>query len=555
MLSKLYISNYALISELEIDFDDHLTVVTGETGAGKSIILGALSLILGERADVRVMGTASSKTVVEATFFHHDNSLAGMLALADVDQDEEGEYLLRREIHANGRSRAFVNDTPVPLSTLRDVATRLVDIHSQHGNMLLSKPQFQLSVLDNLAQNQGLLADYTSVFSQYRKTQAQLERLITEDSDARKEQDYILFQLNQLQTLALKPDEDAALEATQQRLSNAADIKQLLWEANDVITNEQTALVERIKSAANRMISVAGNIPEIEEIGERLQAVAIELTDLAQTLDGVQEDFTLDPEKLLEVEQRLNEIYELERKHGVQSVNQLIDIQNGYEGRLHKIDDNQERIAALTRQRDSLLDQASVCAKKLTVARRAAAKEFENLLVPQAQKLGLKNLRFEVQVKEVPLGATGADAVDFLVSFNKNQPMQHLKEAASGGEMSRLMLCIKAIVAQRMNLPTIIFDEVDTGISGDIANMAGEMMGQISHAIQVLAITHLPQVASHGSHHLKVYKIENEKGSETVVKMLDPEEHVMEVARMLSGRSLNEAAIANARALIAQNQM
>jgi len=554
MLSRLYISNYALIDRLEIDFKEGLTIITGETGAGKSILLGALSLIMGERADIKAMRDSGSKTIVEATFNITGYHLDRLFAEADVDYDEQ-ECILRREIAPSGRTRAFINDTPVPLTLLREVATRLVDIHSQHSNMLLAKPQFQLDIIDSLAGNQPLRDEYLLQYRQYRDIEQKLKQLTERCHQARGEEDYLRFQLKQLQDMNLKPGEDAKLEAEQAKLSNVTEIKQALWEVEHLLSGEDVAVIDHLKTAVSRLQAIESMLPDVEGFAERVDTALIELKDIASAVANVQEALQLDPEQLLIVENRLNDIFTLERKHNVQTVDELIALQTGYDARLHDLDTGDEQIEQLKHQLETIHAQATLLAHQLTDNRRKAAQSFAQQLVERARLLALGNLQFDIAFTPTDgLTPTGVDAIEFRMAFNKSQPLMPVKDTASGGEISRVMLCVKAIVAQRVSLPTIIFDEVDTGVSGDTASRMGEMMGDIARNIQVIAITHLPQVASHGDNHLKVYKSDEDESTHTHVAMLDHEQHVMEIARMLSGKDINQAAIDNARTLIQQNK-
>ncbi len=551
MLKSLYISNYALIDQMEVDFDAGLTILTGETGAGKSIILGALALILGERANSQTIRDKNAKTVVEATFDVGGFGLQSFFETADIDYADE--CVLRRELTATGRSRAFVNDTPVQLGTLKELATRLVDIHSQHSNMLLANPTFQLDILDSIAHCESERSAYTALYREMKTTERQLAEVRQRLEQARQEQDYISFQCAQLQQLHLADGEDEQLEALQRRLANASDIKEQLWGVHDAIDNEDNSMLQHLKTAVGQLQSLDPLLEEVAGMADRANAALIELKDIAASVDDLQEKLEVNPAELERVENRLNEIYALERKHHVQSVKELLELQTALEQQLADISGGDERVQELQQRLNGQRLEAEGQAAVITMSRRKAAKQFEQDLVAMAVGLGLRNVSFKVDFTPVPLNANGADAVEFMMAFNKNQQPMPVRDTASGGEISRVMLCIKAIVARSMNLPTIIFDEVDTGVSGDIASMIGELMGDIAHSIQVIAITHLPQVASHGSHHFKVYKTDGEDGTITNVKKLNAEEHVMEIARMLSGRELDQAAVENAKSLIKQN--
>lgn len=553
MLTRLHISNYALIDELEIKFDNGLTIITGETGAGKSIILGALSLILGERADARSVRNPEKKVVVEASFDISAYALEGFFAENEIDFWEE-ECIVRREISATGRSRAFVNDTPVTISVLKDLTSRLVDIHSQHSNMLLSKPAFQLSVLDSIADNKEVVSKYNVEYVCYKKLQEQLLEKQNEYEKSRAEEDYIRFQLNQFADLKLTENEDIELENLQKKLSNVSEIKQNLWQISSTLNGEENSILEQLKVVAQRIQSTERNLSEIEGMGERVLSALVELKDIAQSVSYVDDQLVDDPRQLEEVEMRLNSIYELERKHNAASVNELLAIQHKFENQLSLIDNSENQIAEIEAKLKTQKAKVKELALTLSETRKKAAQLFVADLQPLAQTLGMRNLAFDIKFTATDYTANGADAVGFLFAFNKNQTLLPVKDTASGGEISRLMLCIKSIIARSMSLPTIIFDEVDTGVSGDVANKIGEMMEEICKRIQVLAITHLPQVAAHAHHHLMVYKADDENSTLTHVKALNEEEHVLEIARMLSGKDVNQAAIENAKSLIGINK-
>lgn len=549
MLKRLSISNYALIDQLEIDFEQGLTIITGETGAGKSIILGALSLILGERADSTSIRDKERKTVVEATFSIEDYNLEVFFRDNDLDYFDD-ELIVRREINPNGRSRAFVNDGVVALSTLKELMTRLVDIHSQHSNMLLSRPAFQLSILDNIAGDDEELNDYRGLYNEFKATEHQLQELRDNYDRNRSEEDYLRFQLGQLQETNLRHDEDEELEQQQRRLANATSLKEDLWKVINTLNSEDNSVLDQLQEVRNTLATAEQNLDEIAGMSERVSNALIDLKDIAQSVGAIEESLNSDPAALQQVEERLNTIYSLERKHNAKTVNELLKLQEDYEQRLAAIDSSEERITQIQEMLESQRSAALQLARTISERRKKAAGEFAATLQPLAQNLGMKNLQFHIDFKPVALNANGCDSVEFLFAFNKNQELMPVKDTASGGEISRLMLCIKSVIARSMNLPTIIFDEVDTGVSGEIAHKIGDMMGEISHKIQVIAITHLPQVAAHGDSHLRVFKTDTATQTVTSVQRLSDEEHVTEIARMLSGSELNQAAIDNARALI-----
>lgn len=549
MIKQLHISNYALIDKLDIGFDDGLTIITGETGAGKSIILGALSLILGDRADTKAIRDTAAKTVVEATFDISGYQLERFFIDNDIDWDEH-ECLLRRELSPNGRSRAFINDTPVGLNQLRELSTRLLDIHSQHSNMLLSQPLFQLSILDSIADNGALLERYRKQYQQYKEDERLLLGTRRSIEQMRHNEDYIRFQLDQLQALQLQHDEDLELEALQSKLSNITELKEALWNVETELDSEENSILQRLSTIAQRLEEAERNLNDVEGMSQRVRSALIDLKDIAQSVTSIVDTLNDDPAELARVDDRLNSIYALERKHNAQDVNALIDIQHDYERQLNEIEHNDDIIEELTARVEAARAAAGKIAVQLSDKRHEAAKRFGKELLALASPLGMKNIAFEVAFNSTDLNANGTDSVEFMMAFNKNQQPMPVKETASGGEISRVMLCIKTIIARHMQLPSIIFDEVDTGVSGDVANMIGEMMADISRSIQVIAITHLPQVAANGDHHLRVFKTDTDVETLTHVERLNQDEHIMEVARMLSGKDLNQAAIDNAKSLI-----
>lgn len=549
MIKQLHIANYALIDKLDIRFDDGLTIITGETGAGKSIILGALSLILGERADSKAIRDTSAKTIVEASFDIAGYKLEPFFNDNDIDWDEH-ECLMRRELSPTGRSRAFINDTPVSLTTLRELGTRLLDIHSQHSNMLLSQPSFQLSILDSIADNGSLLDKYRNAYQNYRKAVRQLDETRQAMEQLRQNEDYIRFQLDQLQEMRLQPNEDQELESLQSKLSNITQLKEDLWNVVQELDNDENSILERLTVVAQRLDESERNLTDVEGMAIRVRSALIDLKDIAQAVNGIMDTLNDDPAELARVDERLNSIYTLERKHNARDVNQLIDIQLDYERQLGEIEHNDDIISELEAQVTACKETANVIAKQLSKRRHDAAKRFGDNLLTLASPLGMKNLAFDVDFNTTDLTSTGNDSIEFMMSFNKNQRPMPVKDTASGGEISRVMLCIKTIIARHIQLPSIIFDEVDTGVSGDVANMIGEMMAGIAGNIQVIAITHLPQVAANGDHHLRVFKTDTDNETLTRVEALDEHEHVMEVARMLSGKDLDQAAIENAKSLI-----
>lgn len=550
MLTHLLITNYALIDHLEIDFKKGLTIITGETGAGKSIILGALSLILGERADLKVIRKAENKSVIEASFnIEAYNDMEHFFEQNDIEFFDN-ECILRREIASNCRSRAFINDTPVTLSVLRELTLRLVDIHSQHSNMLLADALYQLSIIDSVSGNDSIKADYSKQFSQYKKLKVEIEKLKAEYEKNRQEEDYIQFQLDQIAALKLQENEDEELEREQSRLSNVNEIKQCLWSASSVLQDEDNSIVSQLSVLSRSFLQIENVDADLKELSERLQSLMIELKDFSRTISSIQDSYVDDPNELERINERLNNIYDLENKHKLSCVNELIALQHSYEEKLAVITNSDDEIKRLEEKLIIVEKEARAKAKELSLSRRKGAEIFKQELEKTAIPLGMKNLRFEIGFEDCDLCAQGMDKVEFLFAFNKQQQLMPIENTASGGELSRVMLCIKAIIAQNMQLPTIIFDEVDTGVSGEIAHKMGEMMGDISNNIQVIAITHLPQVAVKGNNHLKVYKADTDEATYTSMCELTKEERVEEIARMLSGREIDAAAINNARSLL-----
>lgn len=550
MIRTLHISNYALIDELEIEFGDGLSIITGETGAGKSIILGALSLILGERADTKTVRNKDQKTVVEATFDISSYQLNSFFAENDIDYDND--CIIRREITPAGRSRAFINDTPVSVSLLRELATRLVDIHSQHSNMLLSDSRFQLYVLDEIANNSKFLSGYQKEYQEYKRLQNSLLQMRQDYEKAKSEEDYLRFQLRQLAEMNLVEGEDLELETLQNMLSNVSELKEAISAGEMMLNSAEGSILDQLRLVEQRLETCEDKLNELSGLNARIKAAAIELKDVSQSLFAIDEDLVDDPQRLESVESRLNDIFTLERKHHVSSVNELLDIQHQIESQLDVIDNSDESIRGLESEIEEKHKLLMDIARTLSQQRKKAASQFMKQLLPLAETLGMHHLQFDIRFIETDLGLKGIDNVEFCFAFNRNQPLMPVKDTASGGEISRLMLCVKSVLAQSVNLPTIIFDEVDTGVSGDMANRVGAMMGDMSNRIQVISITHLPQVAAYAKTHYKVFKTDETHATVTQVVLLDEKEHVQEVARMLSGKDVNQAAIENAKTLILQ---
>lgn len=550
MIKKLYISNYALIDKLEIDFGSGFSVITGETGAGKSIILGALSLILGQRADTKSLKNASEKSVVEGSFDITAYRLQEFFEAEELDYDASN-CILRREILPSGKSRAFINDTPVSVALLKELGERLIDIHSQHQNLLLGDSRFQLRVIDVLAGNAGRLADYRATYNRWKELLREQARLEKADKESREEEDFLRFQYTQLDEAKLQQGEQEALENEQQQLAHAEEIKEQLYALCHLFDAEEAGLLTVLKSAWTRTQSLSKIYPSAEDLSTRLESDFIDLKDISETLSDLQERVVVDPARLEWVEARLDLLYTLQQKHRVRTEAELIGVKEQLEQKLRQIDGFEQELAAV---RKAIEEQTVVLerqAAELTAARRSEAERFSRQLIERTRPLGMPNLQFSVGfIAKQQYDEMGAEQAQFLFAANKNQSLQPVEQIASGGEISRLMLSVKSLVADAMALPTIIFDEVDTGVSGEIADKMGEIMRGMSSCMQVMTITHLPQVAVKGDTHYRVYKHDTDKGTETCLIRLSKEERLEEIARMLSGAQLTEAALNNARELL-----
>jgi len=551
VLESLHISNYALIDLIDIRFHSGFNVITGETGAGKSIILGALSLILGGRADTRVVSNPQAKSVIEAVFTVGEYSALKEYCLeADIEWDDD-RCILRREIAPAGRSRAFVNDSPVPLAKLQSVAMHLIDIHSQHQNQLLSTPEFQLKIIDTLAGNGSRLQEYAKRYNALREAIRQLKVMRAKVERNREDEEFTRFQLEQLEELNLQPGEQAELEREREVMSNLAVIKNALGRAAGALSNDGDNALSLVQSAMDACEELDGVINPGDKISERLESVKIELNDIASTLTDLNENLSADPGELMMIEDRLNSIYSLCHKHHVDNGDALISLRDKLRMRLMDLDNSDELLKDMERDARRAKALAKEIAMEISEARKVEAKRFGERLREVAMPLGMKNLQCDIQVLPADMTATGMDSVQFMFAFNKNQPLMPVGATASGGEISRLMLSVKSIIASRMQLPSIIFDEIDTGVSGDVANRMGEMMREISANIQVTAITHLPQVASKGNHQYRVYKEDDEHSTHTRIAQLSDEERVGAIAAMLGGATIDETAMAAARSLLA----
>ncbi|MCD8091422.1 MAG: DNA repair protein RecN [Bacteroides sp.] len=550
MLRSLYIQNYALIEKLDISFDSGFSVITGETGAGKSIILGAIGLLLGQRADMKAIRIGASKCVIEARF---EISAYGMQSFFEENELEyEEECILRREVSASGKSRAFINDTPASLSQMKELGEQLIDVHSQHQNLLLNKEGFQLNVLDILSHNEDALSAYQAVYHEWKQAQQDLEALIARAGQDKTDEDYIRFQLEQLEEARLSSGEQEELEQEAETLSHAEEIKAGLFRAGQTLYSDEGGLISGLKECLNTMLGLQNVYPAAGEFAERLESAYIELKDISQEISDKEEEVEFNPERLEEVNERLNLIYTLQQKHRVSTVDELLALTDEYAAKLSAITSSDEDIEELKSRCDVLCNKVKKQAAVLTKARTAAAREVEKQMSARLIPLGMPNVRFQVEmgIRKEP-GVHGADTVNFLFSANKNGALQSISSVASGGEIARVMLSIKAMIAGAVKLPTIVFDEIDTGVSGEIADRMADIMQEMGEQDrQVISITHLPQIAARGCAHYKVYKQDNETETNSHIRRLNDGERVEEIAHMLSGATLTEAALNNARVLL-----
>lgn len=554
MLKKLDIRNFTLIDHLEMALYPGFSVITGETGAGKSIVIGAIGLLLGNRADAKQVKRGCDKCIIEATFdlsIYHSDVLKDFFEDNDLDYEPE-ECLLRREVNANGKSRAFINDTPVTLALMRELGEQLIDVHSQHQNLLLSKEDFQLNVVDIIARDRQQLADYRAAFAEYRSAQRRLEELREQIATSRDNEDFLRFQQKELSEANLASGEQEQLEQEAELMSHAEDIKRALHEADYGLSGDDTGIVNLTRSIAAQLRSVADVYPEAQELAERLESCFVELKDISQEIASKVDDVEYDPQRFNLITQRLDTIYTLQQKFHVQTVDELLDCLNGINAQLDNIDNSDEELQELERSVEKL---HAVCVEKavvLTDMRRKSAtvveQELSKLLVP----LGIPKVRFKVEVSPADLSTNGADKVMFLFSANSSTDMQPVSQVASGGEIARVMLSLKAMISKAIGLPTIIFDEIDTGVSGRVAEQMAHIMRDMGKANrQVLCITHLPQIAAAGSTHYKVAKQETEQGTVSTMTQLSDEQRITEIAQMLSGSDVSQAAVDNAKSLLA----
>lgn len=554
MLKGLRIFNYAIINEAEIEFAEGMNIITGETGAGKSILLGALSLILGERADSKVLFQKEKKCVVEGIFDISNYGLAGFFAENEIDF--ESETIIRRELTDNGKSRAFINDTPVTLNLLQQLASKLITIHSQHETLDLGNSGFQLTVIDALAETQTVLSDYKKVFIEWKACSKQLEETLAVASKALTEKDFIAFQYTELEKANLDDYNQAELENELTQLTHAEEIKRNLVLSVDAFDNEQGNINDRIRIIINQLNSISKYKPDLDPYIERLESASIELRDIARDLDDLSVKVIADPVRSEAVQLQLSSIYRLQKKHSCNSMEQLITLRNELGEKLLSFVNSEATIDALRKQQDLLFGKLNIAAKKLSDKRIKSFGGLEDAVHKLLAEVGMKDAVIKVAhifSTDKYLTESGADHIQFLFSANKGAALQDIKKVASGGELSRLMLCIKSLLAKSVALPTLIFDEIDTGVSGEIAHKVGNILMRLSQSHQLIAITHLPQIAAKGKHHLFVYKDTNEAITTTQIKVLDTQNRLNEIAKMLSGESPTKAALENAKELLAHD--
>ena len=551
MLQSIHIQNYALIESLDIDFHSGFSVITGETGAGKSIILGAIGLLVGQRADSKAIKTGASKCVVEAHFNISTYQLEDFFNENDLEYDGE-ECILRREVHASGKSRAFINDTPASLVQMKALGEKLIDVHSQHQNLLLNHEDFQLNVLDILANSREALQTYKSLYNSYKQTARELNTLIEEAEKNRQDEEYIRFQVQQLEDAHLQAGEQEELEQELEMLTHAEDIKSSLFKVNQLMDEGEMNLVSLSKEAMQVLQSISRVYAPASEWSNRLESCYLELKDMAHEIAYASDEIEFNPTRLDYVNERLNLIYTLQQKHQLSSVEELLTLTGKLNEKLDAITSSDDHIQELTQKKDLLYQQVLSQAEVLTRMRTEASKEIEAQMQAYLIPLGMPNIRFAVELspRKEP-DASGMDNVSFLFSANKNGTLQQVASIASGGEIARVMLSLKAMIAGAVKLPTIIFDEIDTGVSGSIAEKMALIMQEMGQADrQVISITHLPQIAARGAHHYKVYKEDTEVGTNSHIRILNEEERINEIAHMLSGATLTEAALNNAKALL-----
>ncbi len=549
MLKQLYIKNFTLIDELNIKFNPGFSVITGETGAGKSIILGAIGLLLGNRADSKAVKSGQSHCIIEAHFDLINTDLKEFFLRNDIDVDLK-DTIIRRELTDSGKSRAFINDTPVQLALMRELGEDLVDIHSQHQNLLLKKDDFQLSIVDIIADNKKLLDDYHTAYTEYHHLQKHLDELKTSIANARQNEEFMRFQYQEIEKVNPQEGEQDELEQKTQTMSHAEEIKSALYAADQTLNADEQGIVEQLKEASDQLHNVEKFYPDAGKLASRLDSGYIDLKDIGQEISSEVENVDFDPAELQNLNERLDMLYSLEQKFHVNSVKELLAIANDLKKELSSIDHSDEELKDLQDQVNGKLAECQDKAAQLTKSRKGAAVKVESEMKKRLIPLGIPHVRFHVQFQEKQLSEKGCDKVSFLFSANQSTPMQPVAQVASGGEIARVMLSLKAMVSGAVKLPTIIFDEIDTGVSGKIAEKMALIMREMGKNRQVISITHLPQIAAFGSTHYKVVKEETPQGTVSQMLLLSSKQRVQEIAQMLSGSAITGAALANAQDLL-----
>jgi len=550
MLRHLYIKNFTLIDELDMDFHGGFSVITGETGAGKSIILGAIGLLLGQRADLKAIKQGADRCIIEARFDLSRYDMGSFFEQNDIEYDAD-DTIIRRELTAAGKSRAFINDTPVPLNMLKELGERLVDVHSQHQNLLLGKQDFQLSVVDILADDTAELQDYQQLYADYQQAQRQWEALKQEIEQGQQNADFLQFQYDELSAARLVDGEQEELEQRSETMTHSEDIKSALYEAESALSGDEVGIVSSLRKAANALKGIERVYPDVAELAERIDSSYIELKDVADEVSSRLEDIDFDPSELDAVNNRLDRIYDLQKKYHAESVAALLAVQQDVKEKLSHIENGDEALRELEEKMNGLKDKTGRQAEVLTKKRRQAATMIERQMKERLVPLGMPHVQFEVSIEKGDLSRMGQDKVSFLFTANTSTPLQPVSQVASGGEIARVMLSLKAMISGAVKLPTIIFDEIDTGVSGKIAEKMAHIMAEMgANDRQVISITHLPQIAALGTTHYKVYKEDTPQGTTSHMLQLSPEQRVDEIAQMLSGSHVTEAAVQNARQLL-----
>jgi len=550
MLKHLYIKNFALIDILDIDLYPGFSVITGETGAGKSIILGAIGLLLGQRADAKTIKTGTDKCIIEAQFDLSRYRLEAFFTDNDIEYDN-GDCIIRRELLASGKSRAFINDTPVQLAMLKELGDKLVDVHSQHQNLLLNKQDFQLSVADIIASDEQQLSAYQQAYADYQAVTAELHQAEEDIERNRQNADFLQFQFDELHHARLSEGEQEDLEQKSDTMTHSEEIKAALFTADHALQADGTGIVTSLRTAISALRDIQRVYPDMTELTERLDSTYIELKDIAQDINGRLEDVDFDPSELDAINARLDKIYDLEKKYHAENITGLIALRDELERKLGNIENSDEALAVLRQRQEELRKACQQSADELTRLRTAAARKIEQEMLQRLVPLGMPHVQFQVQMTREALGRNGQDRIAFLFSANTSTPLQPVSQVASGGEIARVMLALKAMISGAVKLPTIIFDEIDTGVSGKIAEKMAEIMQEMGrNERQVISITHLPQIAALGTTHYKVSKEETPQGTTSRMEELSFERRITEIAQMLSGSDVSEAAIQNAKQLL-----